>query len=145
MHRVLAAIILHNSCRWRSLSRLQELRLPRSMCSHGAAALTQQLHFRRTIAWFKRTVHDPCSQTTATNDDQNSKHSQYTTKRYNKFWFHLPLTIPRFLLRRAAVAGHIRSLVQASFSGATDICRNARRVANDYRGWAARRHSIKIQ
>ena len=35
--------------------------------------------------------------------------------------------------------------VQASFSGAADICGTARRVAKHYRGWAARGHSVQIQ
>ncbi len=92
--------------------------------------------------WFKD---DPGSKTTATDDDQNSKHNQYATRRDNRSWLDLPLEIPTLLLGRAAVASHICSFVQAPFSGTADICRTARRVAKHYRGWATRRHCIKIQ
>ncbi len=90
-------------------------------------------------------VHDPGSETTATDDDQNSQHNPYATRRDSRSWSHLPLEIPTRLLRRAAVAGHIRGFVQAPFSGAADIGGTVRRVAKYYRGWAATRHSIKIR
>ena len=41
-------------------------------------------------------VHDPGSETTATDDDQNSKHNQYATRRDNGSWLDLPLEFPRF-------------------------------------------------
>ena len=93
----------------------------------------------------KYMVHDPGSETTATDDDQNSKYHPYATRRDSRSWPDLPLEIPTFLLGRAAVAGNIRGFVQAPFSGAADICRTARRVAKDYRGWSARRHPNTFQ
>ena len=115
------------------------------MYSSRAAALTPQLSCRSTGPWFRHMVHHPGSETTVTDDDQSSKHNQYTTRRDNRSWLDLSLEIPTLLLGRAAVAGHICSSVQASFSGAADICGTARRVAKHYRGWAARGHSIEIQ
>ena len=79
-------------------------------------------------------VHHPGSKTTGTDDDQNSKHNQYATRRDNRSWLDLPLEIPTLLLRRAAVAGHMRGFVQAPFSGTTDICRTARRVVKNIEG-----------
>ena len=58
-------------------------------------------------------VHDPGSETTATDDDRSSKHNQYATRRDNRSWLDLPLEIPTLLLGRAAVASHICSFVQA--------------------------------
>ena len=115
------------------------------MYSSRATALTPQLPCRSTGPWFRHMVHHPGSETTVTDDDQSSKHNQYTTRRDNRSWLDLSLEIPTLLLGRAAVAGHICSSVQASFSGAADICGTARRVAKHYRGWAARGHSIEIQ
>ena len=143
-HELLASNALHTSCRHRCSPRLHKLRLPRRMYSSRAAARTQQLPCRSTGPRWKLRVHNPGSETTATDDNQNSKHNPYATRRDSRSWPYLPLEIPTLLLRRAAVAGHIRGLVQASFSGAADICRSARRAAKDYREWAARRHSIKI-
>ena len=124
---------------------MQTLRLPRRMYSSRAAAPTPQLSCRSKGPRCRHIVHDPGSETTATDDDQNSKHNQYATRRDNRSWLDLPLEIPTLLLARAAVAGHICSSVQASFSVAADICGTARRVAKHYRGWAARGHSIEIQ
>ena len=136
---------LHTSCHHRCLPRLHKLRLPRRMYSSRAAALAPQLPCRNTGPRFRHMVHDPGSKTTATDDGQNSKHNQYATRRDCRSWLDLPLEIPTLLLGRAAVASHIRSFVQATFSGTADIRRTARRVAKHYRGWTTTRHFIKIQ
>ena len=120
-------------------------RVPRRMCSNRAAALALQLPCRSAGPRCRHMVHDPGSETTATDDDQNSKHNPYATRRDSRSWPDLPLEIPTLLFTRAAMVGHIRGFVQAPFSGAADICRTPRRVAKDYRGWATRRHSIEIQ
>ena len=43
-------------------------------------------------------VHHPGSETTVTDDDQNSKHNQYATRRNNRSRLDLPLEIPTLLL-----------------------------------------------
>ena len=133
------------SCRHRCLPRVHKLRFPRRMYRSRAAALTPQLSCRSTGPWFGHMVHHPGSETTVTDDDQSSKHNQYATRRDNRSWLDLPLEIPTLLLGRAAVASHIRSLVQTTFSGTAHICRTARRVAKHDRGWAARGHFVQIQ
>ena len=128
-----------------SLLTLPKLQLPRRMCGSRAAAVTPQFSCRSTGPRFRHMVHDPGTETTATDDDQNSKHNQYATRRDNRSWLDLPLEIPTLLLGRAAMASHICSFVPAPVSGTVDICGTARRVAKNYRGWATRRHLIKIQ
>ena len=44
-------------------------------------------------------VHDPGSKTTATDDDQNSKHNQYASRRDSRSWLDLPLEIPTLLFK----------------------------------------------
>lgn len=60
--------------------------------------------------------HTTSQETTATDDGQNSKHNPCVARRDSSSWPHLSLEIPTPLLRRVAVAGHIRGLVQAPFS-----------------------------
>ena len=99
------------------------------MYSSRAAARTPQLPCRSTGPRWKLRVHNPGSETTATDDNQNSKHNPYATRRNNRSWLDLPLEIPTLLLGRAAMAGHICSFVSAPVSGTVDICGTARRVA----------------
>ena len=89
-HGVLAPSTLYTSCCQRCLSALQELRLSRRMCSSRAAALTPQLPCRSTGPRWKLRVHNPGSETTATDDNQNSKHNPYATRRNNRSWLDLP-------------------------------------------------------
>ena len=144
-HCVLAPNALHTSCHHKCLPRLQKLRLPRRMYSSRATALTPQLPCRSTGPWFRHMVHHPGSETTVTDDDQNSKHNQYATRRNNRSWLDLPLEIPTLLLGRTAMAGHICNFVSTPVSGTVNISRTARRVTNHYRVWAARRYLIQIQ
>ena len=124
---------------------MHELRFPRRMYSSRAAALTPQLPCRSTGPKWKLRVHNPGAETTATCNNQNSKHNQHATRRNNRSWLDLPLEIPTLLFGRAAMASHICSFVPAPVAGTIDLCGAARRVARTYRGWATRRHLIKIQ
>ena len=124
---------------------MQTLRLLRRMYSSRAAAPTPQLSCRSTGPRCRHIVHDPGSETTATDDNQNSKHNSYATRRDSRSGYDLPLEIPTVLFIRAAVAGYICGFIQSPFSGTADICRTTRRVAKDYRGWSARRYFIKIR
>ena len=101
------------------------------MYSSRAAALTPQLPCRSTGPKWKLRVHNPGAETTATCNNQNSKHNQHATRRNNRSWLDLPLEIPTLLLGRAAMADHICSLVPAPVSGTVDICGTARRVAKN--------------
>ena len=84
-------------------------------------------------------------ETAAANDHQNSEHPLYIAGRDSKSWSHIPLEMSTLLLGGVALAGHIRSLVQAAFSGTIDIHRNFCRLAEHYRRRPARKRSIEVR
>ena len=102
-------------------------------CDFRAGCIAVEPQFsrrsRRGRPRFRHMVQDSSSETTVTNDDQNSKHNPYVTRRDDRTWLDIPLEIPTLLLGRTAMAGHIRCFIPATFSGTVDIRGNARRAA----------------
>ena len=57
----------------------------------------------------------------------------------------MSLAIPTIIIGGVALVGHIRSLVQAAFSGTIDIHRKSCRLAEHYRKRPARKRSIEVR
>ena len=82
---------------------------------------------------------DSTSESTAAHD--NSYSTGYNCRAGN----HIPLEIPAILFNRAAMAGHLRCIVQAAISEAIDISRSPRRHRRTHPGRTTGRYTFQVR